>query len=77
MSSPEEQPQSLYVVGCAAENIQSDGVCAVPVWMPYHQPILPPLSLADGTLVAFAIVGMWAIGLKARIAFRAARMGSY
>ncbi|WP_448133685.1 hypothetical protein [Stenotrophomonas rhizophila] len=67
----------LYVVGCAAENIQQDGTCLVPVWMPYHQPILPPLSLADGTLVAFTIVSMWAIGLKARLVFRAARIGVY
>lgn len=77
MSASEQQPQPLYVVGCSAENIQQDGVCAVPVWMPYHQPILPPLSLADGTLVAFSIVGVWAIGLKARVVFRAARIGAY
>jgi hypothetical protein len=70
-------PDPLYVVGCAAENIHPDGVCAVPVWMPYHQPVLPPLSLADGTLVAFTIVSMWAIGLKARLVFRAARIGVY
>jgi hypothetical protein len=70
-------PAPLYVVGCAAENIRQDGTCAVPVWMPYHQPVLPPLSLADGTLVAFTIVGMWAIGLKARLVFRAARIGVY
>lgn len=67
----------LYVVGCAAENVQHDGTCSVPVWMPYHQPVLPPLTLADGTLVAFSIVGVWAIGLKARVVFRAARLGVY
>lgn len=70
-------PAPLYVVGCAAENIRPDGTCEVPVWMPYHQPVLPPLSLADGTLVAFTIVGMWAIGVKARLVFRAARIGVY
>jgi len=70
-------PAPLYVVGCAAENVQQDGTCAVPVWMPYHQPILPPLDLADGTLVAGAIVLSWAIGLKARLVFRAARIGVY
>lgn len=70
-------PESLYVVGCAAENIQQDGVCAVPVWMPYHQPILPPLDLADGTLVALSIVSIWAIGVKAKLVFRAARLGVY
>lgn len=70
-------PESLYVVGCAAENIQQDGTCSVPVWMPYHQPILPPLDLADGTLVAFSIVSVWALGLKARLVFKAARTGGY
>ncbi|PZT14409.1 hypothetical protein [Stenotrophomonas maltophilia] len=70
-------PAPLYVVGCAAENVQQDGTCSVPVWMPYHQPILPPLDLADGTLVAGAIVLSWAIGLKARLVFRAARIGVY
>ncbi|MBA0271720.1 hypothetical protein D7U77_03600 [Stenotrophomonas maltophilia] len=70
-------PAPLYVVGCATENVQQDGTCSVPVWMPYHQPILPPLDLADGTLVAGAIVLSWAIGLKARLVFRAARIGVY
>lgn len=67
------QPEPLYVVGCAAANVQQDGTCLVPVWVPYHQPILPPLDLADGSVVAFAIVSVWAIGLKARLVFRAAR----
>lgn len=70
-------PAPLYVVGCAAENVQQDGTCSLLVWMPYHQPILPPLDLADGTLVAGAIVLSWAIGLKARLVFRAARIGVY
>ena len=75
MSAP--TPESLYVVGCAAENMQVDGTCTVPVWMPYPQPVLPPLTLADGTVVAFAIVALWAIGLKAKLVFRAARIGVY
>lgn len=72
-----DAPAPLYVVGCAAENMQPDGTCTVPVWMPYPQQVLPPLDLADGTLVAFAIISVWAIGLKARLAFRAARIGVY
>lgn len=75
MSTP--APESMFVVGCAAENMQSDGVCTVPVWLPYHQPVLPPLTLADGTLVAFAIVSCWAVGVKARLVFRAGRIGVY
>lgn len=76
MSSPDPETV-LYVVGCAAENMQQDGVCTVPVWVPYHQPILPPLSLADGALISGAICALWAIGLKARLVFRAARIGVY
>lgn len=66
-----------YVVACAAENMQTDGTCSVPVWLPYPQQVLPPLDLADGTLVAFSIVGVWAIGLKGRLVFRAARQGLF
>ncbi len=72
-----DTPAPLYVVGCAAENMQQDGTCTVPVWTPYPQQVLPPLDLADGTLVAFSIIGLWAIGLKARLIFRAARIGVY
>lgn len=75
MSTP--APESMFVVGCAAENMQSDGVCTVPVWLPYHQPVLPPLSLTDGTAVAFAIASCWAVGVKARLVFRTARVGVY
>lgn len=70
-------PAPLYVVGCESANLQTDGTCSVPVWMPYPQPVLPPLDLADGTLVAFAIIGTWAIGLKARLIFKAGRTGGY
>lgn len=70
-------PDPLFVVGCAEANMQTDGTCLVPVWMPYPQQVLPPLDLADGTLVAFAIVGVWAIGLKGRLIFKAARTGGY
>jgi|APEBP8051072661_1049379.scaffolds.fasta_scaffold01728_10 hypothetical protein len=77
MPQQEDQPEPLYVQGCAAEHMQPEGVCTVPVWLPYPQQVLPPLSLADGTLVAFAIVSVWAIGVKARLVFRAARTGVF
>lgn len=67
----------LYVIGCAAANTATDGTCSVPVWVPYHQPVLPPLSAADGSIVAFAIISLWAVGVKARLVFRAARIGVY
>jgi len=69
------EPAPLYVVACAAEHAQPDGTCTVPVWVEKPQPVLPPLSLADGTLVAFAIVSVWAIGVKAKLVFRTARSG--
>lgn len=68
-------PDPLYVPACAAANVQQDGTCSVPVWMPYHQPVLPPLDLADGFLVSTAILLAWAAGAKARLVFRAVRMG--
>lgn len=71
------EPAPLFVPTCAAENMQQDGTCTTLVWMPYPQQVLPPLTLADGTLVSFAIVGVWVVGLKARAAFRAARMGVF
>lgn len=71
------EPEAIYIVGCSASNMHADGTCTAPVWLPYPQAILPPLSLADGTLVAFAIVSVWAIGVKARAVFRAARMGQF
>lgn len=64
----------LYVYACKAGALQNDGVCTEGVWMPYPQPVLPPLTLAEGTAVAIAIVGVWAVGLKGRLIFRAARM---
>ncbi|MEN4903341.1 hypothetical protein [Luteimonas sp. TWI1437] len=70
-------PAPFYVVACAAEHVQQDGSCAVPVHLPYHQPVIPPLSAADGSIVAFSIVGCWALGLKARMVFRAARVGHF
>lgn len=70
-------PEPLYVATCATENAQTDGTCTVPVWMPYHEPILPALDLEDGFLVSFAIIGVWIIGVKAKLIFRAARIGHW
>lgn len=70
-------PAQMYTPGCSTEHLDEAGICSVPVWLPYHQPVLPHLDLADGTLVAFAIVGVWVVGLKGRLMFRAARMGLF
>lgn len=67
----------MYVIACAAQHVQTDGTCTVPVAMPYHQLVLPPLTLAEGWMVAIAIASLWAIALKAKLIFRAARMGNF
>lgn len=72
----DEQP-ALLIQACTLENLSQEGVCMAPVWVEKPQQVLPPLSLADGTVVAFAIVAVWAVGLKARLVFRAARMGAF
>lgn len=68
------QTDSLYVPACDSSHMQADGTCTQWVWLPYPQQVLPPLTLAEGSVVALAIVGVWAVGLKARLIFRAARM---
>ena len=70
-------PATPYIQACTPENMQQDGTCSVPVWLPYPQSPWPVLDLADGTLVALSIVGVWAIGVTARLIFRAARMGNF
>lgn len=68
-------PAPLYAAVCEVADTQSDGTCLHPVWMPYHQPVFPPLDLADGFLVSSAILVAWAVGVKAKLVFRAARQG--
>jgi hypothetical protein len=63
---------TVYVQACEVENIGTDGVCTVPVWIEQPQPVLPPLTLAEGTQVALAIIGCWTTGLVAGLYFKAA-----
>jgi hypothetical protein len=58
---------TVYVQSCTAENITAEGVCTVPVWIEKPVQVLPPLTLAEGTAVAFAIVSCWTAGLLYRI----------
>jgi len=67
MSSP------VYVQSCSAANITVEGVCTVPVWIEKPQPVLPPLTLAEGTQVAFAIASCWAAGVVYRQFARVSR----
>lgn len=66
-----------YVLTCQPENIGPDGVCTVPVWIEKPTPVLPPLTLAEGTQVAFAIVGVWTVGLVVRLYARAGQQQRY
>lgn len=66
-----------YVLSCDPANIAGDGTCSVPVWVPYPEPVLPPLTLAEGTAVAFAIVGCWTVGLVFRLHVRAVQNNRY
>lgn len=70
-------PTPLYVIACAAQHVQQDMTCSVPVLMPYHQPVLPPLTLAEGVMVSAGICSLWSIALAGRLLFRAARTGNW
>lgn len=62
-----------YVQVCTAENIQPDGTCSVVVWVEKPEPVLPPLSIEEGTAIAFAIAATWSVGLALRVIWRGAR----
>jgi hypothetical protein len=67
----------MLVLTCASGFDQVTGQCiGASVWVEipsYPQPVLPPLTLAEGTFISFAIVGVWTVGLKARLVFKASR----
>ncbi|HEY4583745.1 MAG TPA: hypothetical protein VIG88_12945 [Lysobacter sp.] len=65
--------EQLYVPMCTAANVQPDGSCSSVVWVEKPQPVLPPLSLAEGTAVAFGIASVWALGVVFRQYARATR----
>ena len=67
----------VYLQACLPEHIDGQGVCTQPVWIEKPEPVLPPLTLAEGTQVAFAIAGCWAVGLVARLYFRAGQSQRY
>lgn len=67
----------MYVTACVSGFNETTGTCdGVVAWVEipsYPEPVLPPLTLAEGTAIAFAIVGVWTIGLAARLIFKASR----
>jgi hypothetical protein len=68
---------TVYVQTCESSNIDVGGVCTVPVWVEKPNPILPTLTLAEGTQVALAIVAVWTVGLGVRLYIRVSRQSSY
>jgi hypothetical protein len=68
---------SVYMQTCLPEHIDGEGVCMQPVWVEKPEPVLPPLTLEQGTVVAFSIVGCWTLGLIARLYFRVGQQGRY
>lgn len=68
----------MHVLTCATGFNPVTGSCdGVSVWVEipsYPEPILPPLDIADGVIVSFAVISIWTLGLKFRLVVRAARM---
>ena len=67
----------VFVQTCAPSNITAEGVCTVPVWVEKPEPLLPNLTLAEGTQVAMAIVLVWTVGLGVRLYIRAGQQARY
>lgn len=61
---------TVLIQGCAVENLSAEGVCTVPIWVEKPEQVLPPLTLAEGTVISFAIVGCWTLGLVFRLMAR-------
>ena len=54
----------------------STGQCIQWVQIETQQSPFPPLTFEDGALIAFAIVGVWTLGLCARLIIRAGQAGT-
>lgn len=55
---------------------EATGQCTQWVQIETQQSPFPPLTFEDGALIAFAIVGVWTIGLAARLFIRAGQTAS-
>ncbi|WP_321824521.1 hypothetical protein [Xanthomonas citri] len=65
--------ESLFLQACMPSNIDSAGMCTASVWIEKPEPVLPPLTLAEGTQVALAIASCWALGAVFRQYARASK----
>lgn len=64
---------AVYVHACAADNITAQGECTATIWVEKPEQVLPPLTLAEGTAIAFAIAGIWTLGVIFRVYARTAK----
>jgi hypothetical protein len=59
---------------CPPESLDaSTGTCSRPVWVDQMPGGLPPLSGAQGAQIAWAVVGVWTLGLIGRFIIKAIR----
>lgn len=67
----------MYVTSCVSGFNETTGTCdGVVAWVELPAqtaPVFPPLTLAEGTAIAFAIVGVWTLGLGLRLYIKASR----
>jgi hypothetical protein len=68
---------SVLVQACKEVDYDaSTGTCSAPFWT-YPPGAFPELSVEEGFQIAVAIVGVWTIGLVARLVIRAGQSGRY
>ena len=67
----------MHVTTCVSGYNEATGACdGVVAWIELPaqpEPVLPPLTLAEGTAISFAIVGVWTLGLGLRLYIKASR----
>lgn len=51
---------------------EAQGVCVQQEWA-YTMPLLPPLSVADATLLGSMLLGVWALAYAGRVIVQAIR----
>jgi hypothetical protein len=68
---------TVLVQACAVENLTPEGVCTVPLWVEKPEQVLPVLTLAEGTAVAFGIAGVWTVGLIFRLIARSTQQRQF
>lgn len=65
---------ALYLACDSADVDEVTGECSAPIWAE-GPTLFPPLTTTEGLQIGFAIVGVWTIGLIARVLVRTAQEG--